>query len=313
VGPMAFGRLKRRLVASPPARELGRRLPGPLRRVAGRLVAGTPPAARSTGARRGARLILMYHRVATTASDPLELCVAPERFREHLELLRSLGRIVPLADIARARSNGLLVAITFDDGYADNALAAAPLLEEQDAHATVFVVAGAVGSTKAFWWDRLSALAGLEGYWQTWERLRVLPAERIEAELEARGPAPVTEGRPLSEAELVALASGPVEIGAHTVSHPSLPALEAERQRSEIAGSRERLEELIGRPPQSFAYPYGDYDPVTVRLVKRTGFQLACTIHENRLSRFSSPFLLPRYPVRDWPAEELERRLAAWT
>ena len=110
--------------------------------------AESAPSGRADG-----RLILMYHRVASAATDPLELCVAPERFAEHLELLESLGRIVPLRDFARAKGNGLTVAITFDDGYADNVLAAAPLLEQHDAPATVFVVAGAVGSPRAFWWD----------------------------------------------------------------------------------------------------------------------------------------------------------------
>jgi peptidoglycan/xylan/chitin deacetylase (PgdA/CDA1 family) len=173
-------------------------------------------------------------------------------------------------------------------------------------------VAGAVGSGRAFWWDRLAALVGLDEYWPLWERLRVLPAGQIEEELEAMGPAPEVDGRPLSESELTALAAGPVEIGAHTLTHPSLPALSPEEQGSEIVGSRERLEELLDRPLHTFAYPYGDYDSGTVRLVKRGGFRSACTIHENRLSRFSSPFLLPRYPVRDWPADELERRLATW-
>jgi len=254
----------------------------------------------------------MYHRVAAAVSDPLELCVDPERFAQHIELLQSLGEIVPLAEIMRARSNRLTVAITFDDGYADNALVAAPLLQEHDAPATVFVVAGAVGSGRAFWWDRLAVLVGLEEYWPLWERLRVLGAERIDEELEALGPAPEVDGRPMSEDELAALAQGPVEIGAHTLTHPSLTALPAEEQRREIEGSRERLEQLAGRRLEAFAYPYGDHDSATVRLVKQSGFRSACTIHENRLSRLSSPFLLPRYPVRDWPADELERRLWTW-
>jgi hypothetical protein len=65
-------------------------------------------------------------------------------------------------------------------------------------------------------------------------------------------------------------------------------------------------------PHEAIAYPNADYHSATVRLVKRSGFRTACTIHENRLSRLSSPYLLPRFPVRDWPADELERRLAAW-
>jgi peptidoglycan/xylan/chitin deacetylase (PgdA/CDA1 family) len=124
--------------------------------------------------------------------------------------------------------------------------------------------------------------------------------------------APCDDGRQAAERTSWRARQRSVEIGAHTLTHPSLPALGSEEQRAEIAGSRERLEELTGRPLESFAYPYGDYDGATVRLVKRSGFRTACTIHENRLTRLSSPFLLPRFPVRDWPADELERRLAAW-
>jgi peptidoglycan/xylan/chitin deacetylase (PgdA/CDA1 family) len=297
------------MLKSPAMRDLGRRLPAPVRRLAGRLVGDREPA---PSGRKEGRLILMYHRVAIAEHDPLELCVAPERFAEHLELLGSVGRIVPLAQITRDGGNGLTVAITFDDGYADNSLVAAPLLEKRDAPATVFAVAGAVGSGRPFWWDRLAALVGLDEYWPLWDRLRRLSASRIEEELEALGPAPEVDGRPMSEDELAALAAGPVEIGAHTLTHPSLPGLSAEDRRREIAGGRKRLEELAGRRVDAFAYPYGDYDAATVRLVKRSGFRTACTIHENRLSRLSSAFLLPRFPVRDWSADELEQRLATW-
>jgi peptidoglycan/xylan/chitin deacetylase (PgdA/CDA1 family) len=264
----------------------------------------------------------MYHRVAEVASDPLEICVAPERFREQLELLGSLGTIVPLQELVRSRRRrGLSIAITFDDGYADNALTAAPLLAAQDAPATVFVVAGAVGSGEPFWWDRLAALADGNGdrdFWAAWERLRRLPAARIADELDSlereRGAAPLDPGaRPMSEEELLSLDGSPVEIGGHTVTHPSLPAVPETSRREEIANGREQLENLLGRPVETFAYPYGDHDEDTVRLVRRSGFRLACTIHESVVSRFSSPFLLPRYAVRDWSADELERRLRVWT
>ena len=116
----------------------------------------------------------------------------------------------------------------------------------------------------------------------------------------------------MSEDELAALAAGPVEIGAHTLTHPSLPSLgeQERRRRSRAAASVWRSS--VGRPPDAFAYPYGDYDRATVRLVEQSGFRHACTIHENRVSRLSPRLQLPRYPVRDWPADELERRLAGW-
>ena len=151
----------------------------------------------------------------------------------------------------------------------------------------------------------------------SWERLRRLPVPEVEEELASlereHGPGAPTDGaRPVSEAELASLASGPVEIGGHTITHPSLPVLRLDEQEREIADGRARLEELLGRPPETFSYPYGDYDDATVRLVEQAGFRLACSVVEGSVSRDSPPFLLPRYAVRDWPAKELERRLATW-
>ena len=105
-------------------------------------------------------LILMYHRVSDTGPDPWALGVTPRHFSEHLEVLRRHTdpvalRALPLRNRKRGRR---AVAITFDDGYADNALAALPLLQEHDVPATVFVATGLLGKTRAFWWDELADL-----------------------------------------------------------------------------------------------------------------------------------------------------------
>lgn len=105
-------------------------------------------------------LVLMYHRVAEPAADPWGLSVTPARFAEHLDVIRRYGEPMPLARLAdtmtapdRPRRS---IAITFDDGYADNALNAAPILEARDMPATIFVVSGAVGRQRDFWWDALA-------------------------------------------------------------------------------------------------------------------------------------------------------------
>lgn len=106
-----------------------------------------------------ASAILMYHRVAAESYDPWDICVTPQNFAEQMDVLRARAEPVDLATIAadrRApRSRKARVALTFDDGYRDNILAALPILERYDVPATVFVVSGAVGSTREFWWDAL--------------------------------------------------------------------------------------------------------------------------------------------------------------
>ena len=107
--------------------------------------------------RRG-NLILMYHRVAETNIDPWQLCVSPQHFAEQMDTLTSLTEPVHLANIRERSGNRPRVAITFDDGYADNLIAAKPILQRFSVPATVFVSTGYTGSLKGFWWDRLETI-----------------------------------------------------------------------------------------------------------------------------------------------------------
>jgi peptidoglycan/xylan/chitin deacetylase (PgdA/CDA1 family) len=103
--------------------------------------------------------ILIYHRVFDAGFDPQELCVSRAHFGEHLEVLQSRYRVVPLAELAQAAEGRTLergtVAVTFDDGYADTLTFARPVLESHRLPATVFAVSGALESGATFWWDRL--------------------------------------------------------------------------------------------------------------------------------------------------------------
>jgi peptidoglycan/xylan/chitin deacetylase (PgdA/CDA1 family) len=114
---------------------------------------------------RGQRaLILLYHRVVESRSDPLFLCVQPKNFAEHLAILKEHCTIVRLSELPtilckHQRQGKPCVALTFDDGYADNLVNAKRLIEEADVTGTVFAVAGRSGSDiPVFWWDRLEQL-----------------------------------------------------------------------------------------------------------------------------------------------------------
>lgn len=104
-------------------------------------------------------LILTYHRVATPTADPFGMAVAPERFRAHVERLRSDFQPLSLDELLDGLAAGRLperaVSVTFDDGYVDNAVAAAPVLRASGIPATVFIATGALGA-ESYWWDRLS-------------------------------------------------------------------------------------------------------------------------------------------------------------
>lgn len=122
--------------------------------------------------------------------------------------------------------------------------------------------------------------------------------------------------RTMSADELVLLSKSKlVDIGAHTVNHPCLAALPVAQQKAEISESKATLEQIINQPVRTFAYPYGtrnDYTKDTVKLVRKAGFQCACSNYTGQINLFSDPYQLPRFIVRDWDGETFEKKLMNW-
>ncbi len=104
----------------------------------------------------------MYHRIAEPSSDVWDIAVSTANFEAHLQWLKKLGKVMPLPELISGAKSGKLrhgsIAITFDDGYADNFLVAKPLLEQYSLPATFFVATGNIGKAKEFWWDELEEL-----------------------------------------------------------------------------------------------------------------------------------------------------------
>jgi peptidoglycan/xylan/chitin deacetylase (PgdA/CDA1 family) len=291
-------------------------------------------------------VILMYHRVATPARDPYGLAVHPDRFAGQIEKLLRLGRVVSLEELAAARSPGQ-VAITFDDGYVDNATVAAPLLSAAGLPATWFITAGRLGKRR-FWWDRLAdALLGLHApdsvdvtvdgkdLWldlHTDEarrttlrflhrRLRPLPPKALEdsvAEVVRRLRSPQRDDGDdvtMTVEQLRQLADLPLqEVGAHTRTHLQLRDQDPSLQREEVQGSIEDLSALLSRPVRTFAYPFGSPGAVGTlapRLVAEAGCRLAVSTAPGSVGRRSDRYSLPRLMMRDWSPEEFVARLSA--
>ena len=107
-------------------------------------------------------LILMYHRVAEPRTDPWELAVRPSHFEQHLAVLRKSRTVLSMSELLHQLDHGTLpgnaVAVTFDDGYADNFDEASPRLAVASVPATLFVTTGAVGQPTEYWWDELARL-----------------------------------------------------------------------------------------------------------------------------------------------------------
>jgi peptidoglycan/xylan/chitin deacetylase (PgdA/CDA1 family)/SAM-dependent methyltransferase len=107
-------------------------------------------------------LILLYHRITELGTDPWALNVSPRHFADHLEALHQHANPLRLQQLTQAILDGNLpprsVAITFDDGYADNLYTAKALLERYGIPATVFLTTGFIGQDREFWWDELDRL-----------------------------------------------------------------------------------------------------------------------------------------------------------
>ena len=264
---------------------------------------------------RSRAVVLVYHRVAETLDDPYGLAVRPDTFSRHLELLAREHPIVPLVQLVEtlpgARFPHGAIAVSFDDGYADNLSEALPIAEALPI--TVFVTVEPILHGGRFWWD---AIASLEPRLRAelHAELKGLPGpERSHRIATLNGRDDADRGRPLTVDELRELASRPgVEIGAHTLSHPSLALLSADEQESEMLEARNRLESLLGGPVTLLAYPFGkpnDVSGETERLARGAGYRAAFTSVPGCLVPSSPTFALPRLTVHECPPQKLARRV----
>jgi peptidoglycan/xylan/chitin deacetylase (PgdA/CDA1 family) len=196
----------------------------------------------------GKPLVLGYHCLGAIARehDPIHLAVTPERFRAQVNALLGRGyEFVTLSEFARRlRATGPpagVCALTFDDGTADNATLLPQLLEKLGVPATLFVCPGLLG--RPYPW--LTRQAGV---------------------------------RFMSEEDLRQVARlSFIEIGSHTFEHRDLSAATADEAYRELAGSKRALEDLTGRPVETFAYPYGRYSPACPAAAERAGYLCAVT------------------------------------
>jgi peptidoglycan/xylan/chitin deacetylase (PgdA/CDA1 family) len=159
-------------------------------------------------------------------------------------------------------------------------------------------------------------------YRELWNLLRPLPEierQKVRDELVAWSgvmPAGRASHRPLSREEILALSrDGLVHIGCHTITHAQLSALPADSQREEIRQSKAYLEDLIGHPVSTFAYPYGqpsDYTDETIAIAREAGFDCACSTVAGVVDRRADAFQLPRLQGRDVDGESFARILSEW-
>lgn len=288
--------------------------------------------------------ILIYHRVHPHTDPIFPGEVDAQRFDAHLAWLTGLFNVLPLDEAVDRLRNGTLppraACITFDDGYADNAEVALPILKRHNATATFFISTGFLDGGR-MWNDtiiesvrhatggvldlnslglaryditdpsaRRRAIGGILGsikYLPHEERLeRVAAVERIVGQA-------LPNNLMMRSEQVRLLADSGMTIGAHTVSHPILARLPATEARQEIAMSRDALEAIAGRPITLFAYPNGkpteDYLLEHVAMVRELGFSAAVATAWGAASVEDDLFQLPRFLPWDQTAFRFSLRL----
>ncbi|MEV0198888.1 polysaccharide deacetylase family protein [Nonomuraea sp. NPDC050691] len=211
--------------------------------------------------------ILMYHSVTESPNEETRPhSVRPSDLEEQLTYLAE-GGFTPLTLgdlVSRLNKNTGMpvkpVVVTFDDGYADFHTHALPLLERHRFPATVFLTSGWVAD------------AGADA-----------------------------AGRPLDDmlswGQAREIAQTGIEIGGHSHSHPQLDQLPTEELRQELRRNKGLLEEKIGAPVATMAYPYGYSSARVRREVRKAGYFAACAVNNAIAADRHDMLAIPRLTV----------------
>ncbi|MFC1613183.1 polysaccharide deacetylase family protein [Patescibacteria group bacterium] len=206
-------------------------------------------------------IILMYHSIGYNK----EFCtVTPEKFKQQMEFLKEKKfNVIKLVELAEQLKNGTLkpktIIITLDDGYEDNYLNAYPILKEFNFPVTIFVPSALIGTT----------VKSKKG-----ECFKILNFNAM---------------REMEE-------SGLVEIGSHSHNHIKLSQLSDKELNKQFRDSKNILQEGIGKPVTSIAYPFGSFNDSVKNLAKNY-YSIGCSVRRGRICDNSKNMELKRNPI----------------
>jgi peptidoglycan/xylan/chitin deacetylase (PgdA/CDA1 family) len=224
---------------------------------------------------RGKAIVVAFHSITVEKSHGALRCSVEdfERycrfFAQHLQterLTQTVGRLEE-----RGALCGQL-AITFDDGYLDNAELALPVLHRWSLPATFYVTTGFIETQTQTDWDQK---ANLRSRWMTWDHVKQL------------------------------IAAGH-DVGAHTVTHINLAAADAQQAEAELRQSRDDIAARAGVAPTHFAVPFGRAFPSldqTVAIARNLGFRSVSLCRGGIVPRGADAMHIERWPIN--PLEHL--------
>jgi peptidoglycan/xylan/chitin deacetylase (PgdA/CDA1 family) len=294
---------------------------------------------------RGRLTILIFHRVRAQPDALFPNEMHASAFAERMLCVRDWFNVLPLDEAAAALERGSMparpLAITFDDGYADNATVALPILRRLGLPATFFVATGFLDGGR-MWNDTvIEAVRGAPGgtldlstqglgkhaiespqqqkaaIGAILALLKYLPQDERQSRVDsiaAQAGVALPDDLMMSSDQLRSVAAAGMGIGGHTVSHPILARLDDATAQREIADGRDALQAIVRQPVRLFAYPNGkpnvDYAGAHVRMAKDLGFAAAVSTAAGA-ARVGDPLhQLPRFTPWDRTPVRWGARLA---
>ncbi len=278
--------------------------------------------------------ILLYHSIPQEPDTLLYDLKDARVFDTQIRYLSKNFNVLPLHEaVQRLRENTLpsrAACITFDDGYANNAEVALPILQKHGVVATFFIAAGFINGGM-MWNDKLIELIRRspgsvldlseinfgkfdigtlrqrqETLFSVIKKFKYLPPEERHARLEQLChliPVTLPQNVMMTTEQIKHLYQAGMEIGGHTVNHPILTRLDHEAAYTEIANGKKILEDIIKAPVRLFAYPNGkpsqDYSAEHVAILKEIGFDAAVSTAWGAAKTGTDPYQLPRFTPWD--------------
>lgn len=256
-------------------------------------------------------------------------------FEQQMQIVAQQNDPVTLDDVVKylvgeTRLPRRPVAITFDDGFADNFEIAAPILQKYGIRASFYVTVDpidsgapwfcrlrhAFGTTRRQFWPDSAAgctrsllgsaaakaafLCASERCARATGQLQDGILKTIEEELEVESLAPAKRLM-MTWDQVRSLSSAGHIVGSHTLTHPNLACVGPAELLKECKESKEKLERELGRTVDHLSYPSPILQPHwtenTVETTAAVGYRSAVTSTSGSVERRHNPLALQRLTV----------------
>jgi peptidoglycan/xylan/chitin deacetylase (PgdA/CDA1 family) len=212
--------------------------------------------------------ILMYHSIELMPRSTVmrSLHVPPKRFIFQMRMLKFLGykglSMRNLTPYLNGEKIGKVVGITFDDGYLNNLLNAAPTLNKLGFSATCYLVSEKIGLSNI--WDYEKG---------------------------------ITQRPLMNHSEVQEWLNLGMDIGAHSCTHPNLDKMDHLKAKEEIQKCKSSLEDYFNISINDFCYPFGKYNESLINFVRNAEYLTATTMNRGKANTETNKLKLPRIPI----------------